>query len=73
MILVGEIRDQETLTIVLEAAQRDHLVLGSLLTNSAVKTVERVLGMFPTEEQECAAFNVGISAGGDRPGANSHH
>ena len=52
MILVGEIRDQETLSTALEAAQTGHLVFGTLHTNSAVKTVERVLGMYPPEEQE---------------------
>ena len=52
VILVGEIRDQETLSTALEAAQTGHLVFGTLHTNSAVKTVERVLGMYPPEEQE---------------------
>ena len=46
VILVGETRDQETLSTVLEAAQTGHLVLATLLTNSAVKTVERVLGKY---------------------------
>lgn len=52
VILVGEIRDQETLSTALEAAQTGHLVFGTLHTNSAVKTVERVLGMYPPEDQE---------------------
>ena len=52
VILVGEIRDQETLSTALEAAQTGHLVFGTLHTNSAVKTVERVLGMYPPEQQE---------------------
>ena len=52
VILVGEIRDQETLSTALEAAQTGHLVFVTLHTNSAVKTVERVLGMYPPEEQE---------------------
>ena len=52
VILVGEIRDQETLSTALEAAQTGHLVFGTLHTNSAVKTVERVLGMYPPEEQD---------------------
>jgi twitching motility protein PilT len=51
VILVGEIRDQETLSTALEAAQTGHLVFGTLHTNSAVKTVERVLGMYAPEEQ----------------------
>ena len=52
VILVGEIRDQETLSTALEAAQTGHLVFGTLHTNSAVKTVERVLGMYPPEQQD---------------------
>ena len=52
VILVGEIRDKETLSTAMEAAQTGHLVLGTLHTNSAVKTVERVLGMYQPEEQE---------------------
>ena len=52
VILVGEIRDRETLSTALEASQTGHLVFGTLHTNSAVKTVERVLGMYPPQEQE---------------------
>jgi twitching motility protein PilT len=52
VILIGEIRDRETLSTVMEAAQTGHLVLGTLHTNSAVKTVERVMGMYPPQEQE---------------------
>jgi twitching motility protein PilT len=52
VILIGEIRDQETFTTAIEASQTGHLVLGTLHTNSAVRTVERILGMYPPEEQE---------------------
>ncbi|MFZ9166492.1 type IV pilus twitching motility protein PilT [Vulcanococcus sp.] len=52
VILVGEIRDAETLSTAIEASQTGHLVFGTLHTNSAVKTVERVLGMVPASEQE---------------------
>lgn len=52
VILVGEIRDQETFSTALEASQTGHLVFGTLHTNSAVKTVERVLGMYSPEDQE---------------------
>jgi twitching motility protein PilT len=51
VILIGEIRDQETLTTALEASQTGHLVFGTLHTNSAVKTVERVLGMVTPSAQ----------------------
>jgi twitching motility protein PilT len=52
VILIGEIRDQETLVTAIEASQTGHLVFGTLHTNSAVKTVERVLGMYPPSEQD---------------------
>ena len=52
VILIGEIRDGDTLTTALEASQTGHLVFGTLHTNSAVRTVERVLGMVPPQDQE---------------------
>ena len=52
VILIGEIRDRETLATAIEASQTGQLVFGTLHTNSAVKTVERVLGMHPPTEQE---------------------
>ena len=52
VILVGEIRDQEKLITALEVSQFEYLVLRSLQTNSAVKTVEKLLSMFPPEDQE---------------------
>lgn len=51
LMLVGEIRDQETMNIALKAASTGHLVAGTLHTNSAIKTIERILGMFPPAEQ----------------------
>lgn len=61
VLLIGEIRDQETLSTALEAAQTGHLVFGTLHTNSAVKTVERMLGMFPSEEQKSIRTSVAES------------
>jgi twitching motility protein PilT len=52
VILIGEIRDQDTLLTAMEAAQTGHLVFGTLHTNSAVSTVERILGMIPSEAQD---------------------
>jgi twitching motility protein PilT len=52
VILIGEIRDQETLSTAIKASQTGHLVFGTLHTNSAVRTVERILGMYPPQEQE---------------------
>jgi twitching motility protein PilT len=58
VILIGKIRDRETLTTALEASQTGHLALGTLHTNSAVKTVERLLGMFPPNEQDSVRRSV---------------
>ena len=51
VILVGEMRDRETIEIALEAAETGHLVLSTLHTIDASKTVERVVGAFPMGEQ----------------------
>ncbi len=51
VILVGEMRDLETIALALEAASTGHLVFGTLHTNSAPKTIERIIGVFPAEEQ----------------------
>jgi len=50
VILVGEMRDKETIEIALEAAETGHLVLSTLHTIDASKTVERIVGVFPTAE-----------------------
>ncbi len=52
VILIGEIRDRDTLATAIEAAQTGHLVLGTLHTNSAVSTLERIEGMVQPHEQE---------------------
>ncbi len=52
VILVGEMRDRETIEIVLEAAETGHLVLSSLNTMDAPKTVERIVCSFSPEEQK---------------------
>jgi twitching motility protein PilT len=51
VILVGEMRDKETIEIALEAAETGHLVLSTLHTIDASKTVERIIGVFPLAEQ----------------------
>src|SRR5258705_1483042 len=51
VILVGEMRDKETVEIALEAAETGHLVLSTLHTMDASKTVERIIGVFPMTEQ----------------------
>jgi twitching motility protein PilT len=51
VILVGEMRDKETVNTALKAAQTGHLVMGTLHTNSAIKTLERIFTLYSAEEQ----------------------
>lgn len=51
IILVGEMRDLETISLAIEAASTGHLVFGTLHTSSAAKTVDRVIEVFPASEQ----------------------
>jgi len=51
IILVGEMRDLETISLAIEAASTGHLVFGTLHTTSAPKTVDRVIEVFPSSEQ----------------------
>lgn len=51
IILVGEMRDRETISLAIEAASTGHLVFGTLHTSSAAKTVDRVVEVFPANEQ----------------------
>ena len=51
-ILVGEMRDLETIRLALSAAETGHLVFGTLHTSSAAKTIDRVVDVFPAEEQD---------------------
>lgn len=51
VILIGEMRDKETVNTALKAAQTGHLVMGTLHTNSAVKTLERIFTLYSAEEQ----------------------
>jgi twitching motility protein PilT len=52
VILVGELRDAETISMAMTAAETGHLVLGTLHTTSAVKTIDRVIDALPIEERE---------------------
>jgi len=52
IILVGEMRDLETISLAVEAASTGHLVFGTLHTTSAYKTVDRVIDVFPAAQQE---------------------
>ena len=51
IILVGEMRDLETISLAIEAASTGHLVFGTLHTSSAPKTVDRIIEVFPSSEQ----------------------
>ncbi len=52
IVLVGEMRDLETIQLALSAAETGHLVFGTLHTNSAPKTVDRIIDVFPKDAQE---------------------
>ncbi|PLX99203.1 MAG: type IV pili twitching motility protein PilT [Desulfuromonas sp.] len=52
IILVGEMRDLETIELAITAAETGHLVFGTLHTNSAAKTIDRIINVFPQEQQE---------------------
>lgn len=52
LILIGEIRDRETMDTAIEAAQTGHFVISTLHTNGAVKTMSRILEMFPHEQHK---------------------
>jgi len=52
VILVGELRDLETIRLALTAAETGHLVLGTLHTSSAAKTIDRMVDVFPAAEKE---------------------
>lgn len=52
VILVGELRDLETIQLALTAAETGHLVMGTLHTNSAPETIDRVIDVFPAQDKE---------------------
>ncbi|MGM0516722.1 MAG: type IV pilus twitching motility protein PilT [Pseudomonadota bacterium] len=52
VVLVGELRDLETIRLALTAAETGHLVFGTLHTNSAAKTIDRIIDVFPSAEKD---------------------
>ena len=52
VILVGEMRDLETIRLALTGAETGHLVFGTLHTSSAAKTIDRIIDVFPAEEKD---------------------
>jgi len=59
VILVGEMRDRETIEIAVEAAETGHLVLSTLHTIDAAKTIERIIGVFPLADQQAIRTRFG--------------
>ena len=64
VIYIGEMRDLETIKLAITAAETGHLVLGTLHTSSAAKTVERIVDVFPGDQQEQARLQVSTSLAG---------
>lgn len=61
VILVGEMRDRETIEVAMEAAETGHLVLSTLHTIDASKTVDRIIGVFPKNEEHVIRVRVAQS------------
>tara|TARA_Y100001968_G_scaffold194028_1_gene177968 strand:+ start:5499 stop:6545 length:1047 start_codon:yes stop_codon:yes gene_type:complete len=64
VIYIGEMRDLETIQLAITAAETGHLVLGTLHTSSASKTVERIVDVFPGDQQEQARLQASTSIAG---------
>jgi len=64
VILVGEMRDLETISLAMTAAETGHLVYGTLHTNSAAKTIDRIIDAFPKDAQEQVRTMLGESLRG---------
>ena len=64
VLVVGEMRDLETVSLALQAAETGVLVFGTLHTNSAAKAVDRIIDVFPEEQQEQARGLLGGAAEG---------
>jgi twitching motility protein PilT len=61
VILVGEMRDRETIEVALEAAETGHLVLSTLHTIDASKTIDRIIGVFPKNEERVIRMRIAQS------------
>jgi twitching motility protein PilT len=61
VILVGELRDLETIQLAITAAETGHLVLGTLHTNSAPKTIDRIIDVFPAQDKEMVRSMLSVS------------
>ena len=61
VVLVGELRDIETIQLALTAAETGHLVMGTLHTNSAPKTIDRIIDVFPANDKEMVRAMLSVS------------
>ncbi len=61
IILVGELRDIETIHLAMTAAETGHLVMGTLHTNTAPKTIDRIIDVFPSADKEMARAMLSVS------------
>lgn len=61
VILVGELRDLETIQLAMTAAETGHLVMGTLHTNSAPKTIDRIIDVFPASDKEMIRSMISVS------------
>ena len=61
VVLVGELRDLETIQLAMTAAETGHLVLGTLHTSSAAKTVDRIIDVFPSDDKEMVRAMLSVS------------
>lgn len=61
VILIGEMRDQETIQAALRAAETGHLVLATLHTNDAIQTVDRIIDVFPGDQQTQIRFQLSMT------------
>jgi len=69
VIMVGEMRDYETISVAVTAAETGHLVFSTLHTNNASQTIDRIIDMFPAEQQE----QVRVQLAGSLAGIFSQH
>ena len=64
VIMVGELRDLDSVSLAITAAETGHLVLGTLHTNGAAECIERIVGVFPGDQQEQIQYQLSIGLAG---------
>ena len=60
VIVIGELRDRETVSVAMSAAETGHLVLGTVHTNGAVPAIERIIDVYPTDGQQQARYQLSM-------------